>query len=41
MNVVKNFLRCKGCSILDIVMHSVERFVNVFVEEKSNANPPL
>jgi hypothetical protein len=40
-NASGNLIKCKGCNVLDIVAHSVEGFVNVFLQKKSNADPPL
>jgi hypothetical protein len=30
-NTVGNLIKCKGCLVFDIVTHSIEGFVNVFL----------
>jgi hypothetical protein len=40
-NAAGNLIKCRGCLVFDIVMHSVEGFVNVFLQERSNADPLL
>jgi hypothetical protein len=40
-NAAGNLIKCRGCLVFDIVTHSVEGFVNVFLQERSNADPPL
>jgi hypothetical protein len=40
-NAAGNLIKYNACYVYDIVPHSVEKFVNVFLQEKSNTEPPL